>query len=106
MRRSTSGQRRKVEEAKRVVQLALGDAVCGESPKAAAIYLPLTKPTEPVPVHDESVIVLTLREAAMRLGITTGEMESMVKRRTVKSLTAGWTTMIPVSEVARLSSGP
>ena len=62
----------------------------------------MAKSAEPDQVADESVLVLTLRVAAIRLGITTGEMESMVKSGKVKSLTAGWTTIIPVSEVERL----
>jgi hypothetical protein len=46
--------------------------------------------------------VLTLREAATRLGIDTGEMEAMVERATVKSLMVGWTVVVPTSEVERL----
>jgi hypothetical protein len=57
-----------------------------------------------VPSKGESVLVLTMQEAATRLGITTDEMEAMVKRGTVKSLVAGWTTMVPTSEVERLRS--
>lgn len=48
--------------------------------------------------------MLTVREAAIRLGISTSEMEAMVKHGTVKSVVAGWTTMVPTSEVGRLKA--
>jgi hypothetical protein len=37
-----------------------------------------------------------------RLGISTGEMEAMVRRGTVRSLMAGWTVVVPAIEVERL----
>lgn len=43
-----------------------------------------------------------MHEAAMRLGISTDEIEAMVRRGTVKSVVAGWTTMVLASEVERL----
>jgi excisionase family DNA binding protein len=61
----------------------------------------MTKPMEPVQVRSEAIAVLTMQEAATRLGISTGEMEAMVKRGTVRSVVAGWTTMVPTSEVER-----
>jgi hypothetical protein len=100
MRRGRSGQRRKVEEAKRVVQLALGDATRRDAPQAVK-FVPTAEPIEPIQVKDASVLVLTLREAATRLGISTAEMEAMVERGTVRSVVAGWTTMVPTSEVER-----
>jgi hypothetical protein len=100
-RTSRSGQRRKVEEAKRVVQLALGDAARRDQPQVAK-YVPTAKAPEPAQPKSEAIDVLTLREAATRLGISTSEMEAMVKRGTVKSVVAGWTTMVLASEVERL----
>jgi hypothetical protein len=41
-------------------------------------------------------------EAATRLGISTDEIEAMVERGALKSVTAGWTTMVPTSETERL----
>jgi excisionase family DNA binding protein len=67
-------------------------------------YVPVTKPTDSVKVKSESVLVLTIREAATRLGIGTDEMEGMVKSGKVKTLTAGWTVVVPASEVERLKS--
>jgi hypothetical protein len=57
-----------------------------------------------VQVRSEAIAVLTMQEAATRLGINTSEMEAMVKRGTVKSLVAGWTVVVPTSEVERLRS--
>jgi hypothetical protein len=54
MRRSPSGQRHKVEEAKCVVLQALGDAARRDGPQAAATYVPSAKLTEPIQVKDES----------------------------------------------------
>jgi hypothetical protein len=75
VRRSKSGQRRKVEEAGRVVQQALGDAARREGSQVAK-YAPTTKAPEPPQSRSEAIDVLTLKEAATRLGITTSEMEA------------------------------
>lgn len=80
MRRSTSGQRHKVEQARAVVAQALGDAARRDGPETSTKFVPLAKPPVPVQRKDESIGVLTIHEAATRLGITTGEMEAMVKR--------------------------
>jgi hypothetical protein len=52
-----------------------------------------------VPSRDESVLVLTIHEAATRLGISTSEMEAMVERGAVKSVVAGWTVMVLSADV-------
>ncbi|MGA7911236.1 MAG: hypothetical protein WCC30_06780 [Candidatus Dormiibacterota bacterium] len=101
MTRSRSGQHDKVEQARAVVAQALGDAARRDGPQMGAAYVPITKPPEPTQPKSEAVGVLTLRAAATRLGISTGEMEAMVKRGTVKSVVAGWTTMAPTSEVEK-----
>jgi argonaute-like protein implicated in RNA metabolism and viral defense len=103
MRRRTSGQRRKVEQARAVVAQALGDAARRDGPQAAK-FVPTTKAPETAQPKSEAIGVLTAREAATRLGISTSEMEAMVKRGAVKSVVAGWTTMVPTSEVERLNS--
>ena len=81
MRRSRSGQHRKVMEARAVAGLALGDAARRDGPHVAAKYVPTTKPAEPIHAKSEAIGVLTLREAAVRLGVTTGELEGMVTAR-------------------------
>jgi hypothetical protein len=50
-----------------------------DTPQAAK-FVPTTTPTEPIQVKDESVLVLTIGEAALRLGISTDEMEALVRR--------------------------
>jgi hypothetical protein len=74
-----------------------------DTPQAAK-FVPTTTPTEPIQVKDESVLVLTIGEAALRLGISTDEMEALVRRGAVKSVVAGWTTMVLASEVERMRS--
>ncbi len=101
MRRSSSGQHRKVEQARAVVAQALGDAARRDAPQVMK-FVPTTKASEPPQPNSEAIGVLTLKEAATRLGISTGEMEAMVKRGTVRSVVAGWTTMVLASEVERL----
>lgn len=103
MGNSRSTQRRKVEEAKRAwssVRLATQrDMSQPQAPK----FVPTTEAPQHVHVRSEAIAALTLQEAATWLGISTGEMEAMVKRGRVKSVVAGWTTMVPVSEVERLT---
>jgi argonaute-like protein implicated in RNA metabolism and viral defense len=102
-RRSQSNQHRKVEQARAVVAQALGDAARRDGPQAAATYVPITKPPEPDQLKNEAIGVLTLREAATRLGISTGEMEGMVKRGAVKSVMTGWTMFVPTRQIERLA---
>jgi len=71
MRRRTSGQHRKAEEARRVVQQALGDAARRDGHKVAK-FVPTTKAPEPPQPKNEAIGVLTMREAAARLGISFG----------------------------------
>jgi len=51
--------------------------------------VPATGRALPDKVKSEAIYVLTIKEAATRLGISASEMEAMVKRGTVKSLVAG-----------------
>jgi len=102
MPRRKSGQRHKVQQARAVVAQALGDAAQRDGPQVAATYVPITKPPETTQSKSEAIDVLTLREAATRLGISRGEVEAMVRRGAVKSVVAGWTMFVPTSEVGRL----
>jgi hypothetical protein len=88
-----------------VAREALGDQLRLAVPENVAKYVPM-KPAEPVQVKSEAVYVLTVHEAATRLGISTAEMAAMVKAGTVRTLTAGWTLVIPASEIARLAGPP
>lgn len=101
MRRSKSGQRQKVEQARAIVAQALGDATRRDQLQVGK-FVATAKPGEQVEVKMEAIPVLTISEAATRLGISTAEIDAMVKRGTVKSLMAGWTVVIPSTEVDRL----
>ncbi len=101
MRRSRSNQHEKVEHARAVIDQPLGDAVRRGVPPAAK-YVLTPKRTEPVHVKSEAIAALTLKEAAVRVGMSTSEMEAMVARGAVNSLTAGWARVVPTSEVERL----
>jgi len=92
MRRSTSGQRRKVEEARAVVQQALGDKARKDAPQV---------PTEPVQVKD---LVLTIGEVAVRLDISRAEVERMIAAGKMRALKAGWTVVVRSNEVERIQS--
>jgi excisionase family DNA binding protein len=55
----------------------------------------------------DGVGVLTLDEAAQRLGVSRTELDRMIDARKLKALPTGFTRMIPSSEVERLSGlGP
>lgn|SRR5487761_706570 len=101
MPRSKSGQRNKVEQARAVVAQALGDTARRQAPQATK-FVPTSNPPEHLQARSEAIAVLTLQEAATRLGISRVEIEAMVRRGTVRSVVAGWTPMVPTSEVARL----
>jgi excisionase family DNA binding protein len=102
MQRSNSGQKRRVEEARRVVQQALGDTPRPEALPVVAKYVPTTTPPEPVQVGSESISVLSLGEVATRLDISSFEVERMIEAGKIRALETGFTLMVPVSEVERL----
>ncbi len=83
-----------------MVQLALGDAVRGDHPQVTK-SVPSAQ-AEPVQPKDESVRVLSLGEVAARLGISRDEVERMVEAGKMRALMAGWTVVVPTSEVERL----
>ncbi len=56
-----------------------GDAARRDEPQAEK-FVPTTKASEPPQPKSEAIGVLTMREAATRLGISTSEMEAMVER--------------------------
>src|SRR6266849_1614025 len=96
MKRSRSGQHERFS-ARAVVDEKLGDAECSYypcNPRPTTTQAPI--PTEATDVgRNESIGVLTVKEAAPRLGRRTTEMEGMIARGAVKTLVAGWTTAIP-----------
>jgi excisionase family DNA binding protein len=102
MRGSRSNQHRKVEQARAVARLALGDTPRPEALPVAAKYVPTTRPAEPLQVRSESIGVLLLGEVAARLGISRAEVERMIAAGKMRALPTGYTKMIPTREVERL----
>jgi excisionase family DNA binding protein len=101
LKKLNSAQRRKVEEAKRVVQLALGDAVWPDPPGGQK-FVPIAK-SEPVVVRSEAIYVLSLGEVAARLSISRAEVERMTASGRMKSvLVGGLSVVVPTSEVERV----
>jgi hypothetical protein len=49
------------------------------------------------------VYVLSLGEAAARLGVGRAELEAMIATGKVKTLATGYTPFVPTSEIDRLS---
>jgi excisionase family DNA binding protein len=103
--RSGRGRWELVEAARRQERLALGrDQNSGDDyggrPKPPT---PLPPPPGPTWVPSgPGVRVLTIGEAAARLGMSRSELEALIDRGAVKALPTGFTRMIPTSEVERL----
>lgn len=106
--RSGSGNWQRVREARRQARLALGqdpdhsDLFDGQPQGHAAAYVPHSQPAAE-PRHDETFYVLTLGEAAARLGVTRIELEAMIAAGKIEALPTGYTRTIPISELERLS---
>lgn len=97
-RRSTSGQRRKVEEARRIARKALGNNTRVDQPSR---YVPSVQETKPAAARNESVGVLTIGEVAARWGIARSEVERMIAAGKLRALPTGYTVTVPSSEVER-----
>lgn len=72
-------------------------------PKAASAPtpLPVWSDMRPAERPDESVSVLSLGEAAARLGVSCPELEAMIDAGKIEALPTGFTRMIPGREVVR-----
>jgi excisionase family DNA binding protein len=103
-----SGSWERVEAARRQARVALG-----KDPDSADDYggrpkprLLVAQPPAPTPiVPGQGVRVLSLGEAAARLGVSRESLEAMVDAGKVQALPTGFTKMIPTSEVVRLGGG-
>jgi excisionase family DNA binding protein len=106
--RSGRGRWERVLAARRQAQTALGrdpnsPDLYAAPPKAAT---PLPQPPGPVWVKSgPSELVLSLGEAATRLGVSRTTLEAMIDAGKVEALPTGFTRMIPTSEVERLTKG-
>jgi hypothetical protein len=102
-RRSASWER--VEAARRQARLALGkdpDAPndYGRQPEPHASVSP---PAAPAPIaHGPSIGVLTVGEAATRLGMSRVQLDAMIARGSVETLPIEFGCVVPTREVERL----
>jgi hypothetical protein len=105
---SRLGRRGRVVAARRQARIAQGrdpDTVdLFDTPPKPRPRAP-KKPTPPVVAdrRSESVGVLSLGEAAARLGMTRAQLEVMIDAGKVEALPTGFTRMVPTREVARLT---
>jgi excisionase family DNA binding protein len=105
--RSGRGGWGRVVEARQRARKALGQDPTKihlfDSPpkKKLTAYVPLSRqPAEPR--RDESIGVLTLGEAAVRLGLSREDLDRMIGGGLIKALPTGYTRTIPTREVERL----
>jgi excisionase family DNA binding protein len=109
MKRSGRGRisNERVEAARRQAALALGrdpdqrDPFI-EPPKSSSAPAPATAASASSPVESRGIGVLSIGEAAARLGMSRHELETMIDRGAVKALPTGFTRMIPTAEIKRL----
>src|SRR6266568_6204735 len=109
MKRSGRGRddRERVEAARRQAALALGrdpdqrDAFI-EPPKSSTPLPPNTSVSSSPPAVSRGIGVLSIGEAAVRLGMSRSELEALIDRGAVETLPTGYTRMIPTAEVERL----
>jgi hypothetical protein len=71
--------------------------------RKATPYVPPT--ASALPLHSEAIGVLLLDEAAARLGISRRELEAMIAAGKIDTLPCGWTIVVPIREVHRLTRG-
>lgn len=104
--RSGKGSRDRVAAARRQARSALGrDDTPGlfDGPAQARAATPDVEPQAPREVRpSEAVGVLTLSEAATRLGLSRSELGAMIAAGKVEALPTGFTQTIPTREVERL----
>ncbi|HYT14412.1 MAG TPA: hypothetical protein VEL12_16615 [Candidatus Nitrosopolaris sp.] len=75
----------------------------GGRPKPRA---PLPAPPAPTPIaHSPGVRVLTVGEAATRLGMSRAQLDAMIARGVVETLPIAVGCVIPTREVERLQRG-
>ena len=105
--RSGRGRWQRVLEARKQARADLGrDPVGGDLYGPPKARTPLSEPPRrtAAPLHpsERHEYVLTLREAAQRLGVSRAQLEAMIDSGTVEALPTGYTRTIPTSEIERL----
>lgn len=106
--RSGRGRWEHVLDSRRQARAALGREPDGGDPFASPPKRkkPSLPAAHPAPVKSDSSAseyVLSLGEAAARLGITRETLEAMIVAGKVKALPTGYTRMVPTREVERLT---
>ena len=102
-----ASSRERVDAARRQAALALGrdpeqrDPFV-EPPKSGASSTPKAAESVSPPVASRGIGVLSIGEAAARLGMSRVQLEALVDRGAVHALPTGFTRMIPSTEVERL----
>lgn len=81
-----------------------GGDLYAEPPKRKTTVVPPAALLPSTPRPSESVAVLSLGEAAGRLGMTRTQVEAMIDAGKVEAFPTGFNRMIPTREVERLSA--
>jgi hypothetical protein len=105
--RSSRTDRERVDAARRQVALALGR----DPDQRDSFVQPPTSTTVPAPAASaeasssaasRGIGVLSIGEAAARLGMSRAQLEALIDRGAAQALPTGFTRMIPTAEVVRL----
>lgn len=103
--RSDRGHWQRVLEARKQAREARGgDLTDGDTHGPPKAKTPLKAPELPRIGYGPGVRVLSLGEAAQRLGVSRAELEKMIDAGKIEAPPTGYTRMIPTSEVERLRS--
>jgi excisionase family DNA binding protein len=103
------GSRQRVDAARRQAATALGRDpdqrdLFIEPPKSSSSQRQTTSTGASSAVASHGIGVLSIGEAAARLGMSRTQFETLIDRGSVKALPSGFTRMIPTSEIERLQS--
>jgi hypothetical protein len=97
------GQRTRVDAARKQAAAALGRDPEAVAPRGTARYVPAEPPQQRQPTPREALAVLSLGEAAVRIGVSRRELAAMIAAGKIEALPTGFTQMILTREVERLS---
>jgi excisionase family DNA binding protein len=101
--RSGRGRWQRVLEARKQARADLGRNPIGGDPYGPPkARTPVKLPELPRIKYGPGVGVLTLGEAATKLGVTQAQLEVMIDSGKIKALPTGFTRTIPTSEIERL----
>jgi excisionase family DNA binding protein len=103
---SARGRLEEVRRAREQARLSLGrDPAQGDSlDSQASRHIPTSRPA-PIESHSKPEYVLTLGEAAARLGVSRADLETMIAAGKIEALPTGYTRTIPTRDVERVMAG-